>query len=130
MIAVKKYEVKPNGLRFILDIELTDYVNDLWLEAYKESFLKKGCVTLRSSGAPTVDRINFYGNHAETKDFSEYAKCELKEFCKEFEERLVLANAIFDSKLCLIKQQEEYEKQLEFAKNKELEELNKKLNNK
>ena len=127
-VKIVKKEYKESGYRYYLEITLSECVDCEWEEAYQEALSKKPFTALSSSGAPTIDKVEFVGNVILTKDFPEFAMSDVREFLKDLEERIEMANMIYVSNAAYKKQLEEAERKKEQAEKDKLAELNRKLN--
>ena len=121
-------EFKKKGYRYYLEITLSECVNSEWEHAYQEALLQAQYTALYASGGPTLDKLTFMGNVIYTKDFPEFAMSNVNEFLKDLEERIEIANKIYDGNVAYKKRIEEVERQREQEEKAKLAELNKKLN--
>ena len=131
MIEIIKYEVKKNGNRYTIEIQLSKYVPYDWTSIYNEAISKMGGFTsMSSTGCPTIDKVRFFGDIAKTTDFPEFAIDHLENFKNEFKKVMAIANTICISRRAIEQQREEEKKEQDEEKKKQLEEINKRLNKK
>ena len=129
MISIINKEVKEKNGRYYLVITLSESVNELWKASYQKALTTKVFTTLLSTGAPTVDKVNFYGNVLETNSFPICAMSDAKKFLEELSSFINIANGIYQSELILIKQKQEADKKKQEESARNLKSLNDFLNN-
>lgn len=110
-----------------LIIELKHDTDREWQSCYQDAIAEKGTyISMRSSGAPTIDNVSFSFGSAITREFAnnECTKNEAKEFLNEFNGVLLIANRKYEN---LQRQKEIEAKRKKEADKKQKEEI-KKLN--
>ena len=118
---IKEYDIN----RYYLEITLSEMTNPIWEQSFKEALNTEKITSMRGSGAPVVNKLEFHGDKIITQPFAEYAKNDLPAFLNELKHFIDVANKLYNNKLTVAKQrevQEEREKQERAAK---LDELNK-----
>ena len=101
-----------------LSISLNRIIDREWKSCYQTAIQRNGSyVSLRTSGAPTINKVSFSGIFISTNPFpnNEITKNEAKIFLKELDEVVGIADCLFDS---LQKQKEEKIKRDEEEKRK------------
>lgn len=99
-----------------LTISLDRAVDSEWERCYQSALFKKGTITsLRSSGAPTVNKVSFSGFFITTRPFpnNEFTKSDAKDFLNELDEIVGITDSLYDS---LQKEKEEKRKKEEEEK--------------
>lgn len=129
MISIINKEIKEENGKYYLEITLSEYVNDIWKNSYLKSLSTKGYTSMYGSGAPTVDKVEIYGNTIRTKTFSKNAKNDVKAFIGELESFIDITDKIYNAELTLIKEQEEENRRKQEEKEKVLKDFNDFINN-
>ena len=104
-----------NGMIY-LNISLNRIIDSEWEDCYWSAIKQKGSYTsLRSSGAPTIDRVSFSGVFISTRPFpnNDFTKREAKDFLIELDTVVGMADSLFE---LLQKQKEEKRKRVEEEK--------------
>lgn len=103
---ITHYEAEKSGESYVLRVCFDGIITSEWKQAYCDAVEQTPHINFRSSGAPTVEQMNFYDNYAISDTFSEFAAHDIPEFINEFKKIVEVANLNFE-KVQVEKQKEE-----------------------
>ncbi len=127
---ITRVTAQRDGLHIRLLIELDVCTDDEFVASYRKALsYGNGYTSMRGSGAPTVDNIEFDGKYVTTKSFPEYGKDDAKEFLNEFDSYLSIAKKIYESLQTRKKQDMDQQIKEAEAQKKKLADLNDFFNN-
>lgn len=123
---IKDFNLEKDGQMYVLKVIFDGKISQDWINSYNKAIRQssKAFTSIRGSGAPTINKIEFVDDYAISDPFSRHAISDISDFMKEFEFFVDLANQTFEN---LEIQNKKKEERLEEEKSKEeaeLEELN------